>query len=61
MSVSEIALDIIQSWLEKAPEKAMIPGVSLNVPGKEVAETAGENLGILFDKVYKAVEATLSK
>ena len=60
MDNAEITLQIVEGWLARANEPPLTAGLKATSTGKDVAEKAGENLGILYDKVYKAVKAAHS-
>ena len=51
MTNDEIALQIVRAFIEKADQNAMLAGISTRSTGEQAAETAGKNLGILFDTV----------
>ncbi len=57
MNTDEIAVRIVESWIATTRAGALWGGIDKNA--KKV-EKVGENLGALYDKVFKAVAATHS-
>ena len=57
MNTDEIAVRIVESWLATTRGGALDRRIVINAKN---AEKAGEHLGALYDKVFKAVAATHS-
>ena len=61
MTQSEIALELVKAFIDKATPNAMMAGLPNSATGEQAAQTAGKNLGILFDTVYQEVVKSLSQ
>ena len=57
MNTDEIAVRIVEGWLATTRGDALYGGININAKN---VKKAGENLGALYDKVFKAVAATHS-
>lgn len=60
MTTAEVALQLVKAYIDKAPQNALVAGMPSDYNGQQVAETAGNNIGVLYDTVYKAVTKSFS-